>query len=259
MIRVKDLDVKLKELRGKLTDPIALIGFPGIAMVGKLAILNIANSLDAVPCQSIYFTDFPSKSLISREGLMRIPKASISIARDVSNRDFLFISSDFQPITQAGIYEFSDFICNTCKELEVQTIVATGAFVPQKPITNDRKVYVSGTSKETIDYFLASKTGSMTLFKGGYITGANGVIPAWGSIHYDIEGACLLADALSMLQYDPKASKALVEVISERYELPINMEDLNKEIENIEQIASQLTDVIKEDEKKAEKHQPYFG
>jgi len=258
MIREKDLEMKMDSIRGKLTDPLVLIGFPGIAMVGKLAVLNIAKTLEAIPCQAIYFSDFPPQALISQDGYIRIPQATLHVARNVANRDIIIISADYQPITQAGIYQFSDYICKTCKELKVKAIIATGAFVSQRQVTGDRKIYVSGTSREIIDFFMTSSSVNTVLFNVGYITGANGVIPAWGSIHYDIEGACLLADALPMLQFDPKASKAIVQVISEKYDLPMDVEDLNKEIENIEIVSTQLSEVMKEEEKRP-KYQPYFG
>ncbi|MHC1591826.1 MAG: PAC2 family protein [Candidatus Helarchaeales archaeon] len=258
MIKCKDLEVNLEEIKDSLIKPIVLIGFPGIAMVGKLAVLNIAKTLNAVPARAIYFSDFPPQAIISQEGFMQIPKATINLARDVGEQDVLIISADFQPISQAGIYQFSDYICKSCKEMNVQTVISTGAFVPQGQITSERKVYVSGTSKKIIEFLLESKSARTVLFKGGYITGANGVIPAWASIHYGMDGACLLADALSMLQFDPKASKTLVQVISERFNLPMNVEDLDREIENIEVIATQLTEAMKQ-EKKDPKFQPYFG
>ncbi len=45
-----------------LNDPVVLIGWPGIALVAKLAITSIKDSINAKEFLDIEFFDFPPKS-----------------------------------------------------------------------------------------------------------------------------------------------------------------------------------------------------
>ena len=60
----------------KLNDPIVLIGFPGIALVGKLAITAIRDSIGAELIMDIQYFDFPPKSTVE-EGNLEIPMAKL--------------------------------------------------------------------------------------------------------------------------------------------------------------------------------------
>ncbi len=51
----------------KLKNPVVLIGWPGIALVAKLAITSIKDSLDAEEFMTIQCFDFPAKSIVSSD------------------------------------------------------------------------------------------------------------------------------------------------------------------------------------------------
>ena len=59
-----------------LNSPIILIGWPGIALVGKLAISSIKDAINADLFLNIEFFDFPPKSTVE-EGLLEIPTAKV--------------------------------------------------------------------------------------------------------------------------------------------------------------------------------------
>ena len=264
MIKIK----RNKEFSGtsELDNPLVIIGFPGIAMVGKFAVLNLVDQFKAQPLFRIYYDDMPAQAMVAFSAKMRLPETTFycisgEIRKETSlNRDIVLITGDEQPASSAGIYYFADFICKKCKELGATEIIATGAFVPENITKEKRIVYVSGTSKEIINFFLKSNTELTKLMNGGYIAGANGVIPAWGSIHYGMEGVCLLAEAFPMLQRDPRASRSIFELLNDVYKLGGDLSKFDKEIEEIEAVSKDLQDYLqKKSKSKLKTQQNYYG
>ncbi len=74
-------------------------------------------------------------------------------------------------------------------------------------------VFVSSTSQKTLESFIeADKT---EIFKNGTVTGANGIIPAMASALYNMVGVCCLGETAPVLQSDPRAAKAIIEVLNQ--------------------------------------------
>lgn len=218
--------------------PIALVGMPGIASVGKLAIEVLIRSLEAEPIIQILSDDFPPHVMIDEQGMMKIPECQIHLYRpEDGNADILLVSGDFQPSTSQGIYEFSDRIAETFKSLNVSKITATGAYVPGE-YPEDPKVFVSATSLDYQAFFTQLK--QVVPMVDGVINGANGVIPAWAKLKYGMEGACLLAETVPLLRLDPRASKLIVEVLNNRFQIDADVKELDKKIEEMKGIFSQV-------------------
>ncbi|HUY00644.1 MAG TPA: PAC2 family protein [Candidatus Deferrimicrobium sp.] len=253
--------LKLKELTEvpALRSPIVLIGMPGIGLVGKLAVLSVINSLKCSLYGEIYYHDFPPHVIIN-QAQINMPKIVIYTKQlpESLEHDLIIMTGDYQPTTSLGIYALSDFICQLCQKLQAHLIISTGAFVPES-MDEKRKVYISSTNQTWIDFFLSSSTQSTVILKGGYISGANGIIPAWSAIHYDIPGVCILADTLPLLQIDPVASKELIRVLNALFKLEVDETLLDGRIEEIEHMTSQLLDVMQKKHDEKEKPQPYIG
>ncbi len=252
--------IKLKELMEfpALNKPLVLMGMPGIALVGKLASLTTINSLKADLWAEIFYHDFPPHIIIN-DAQINMPKIVIYTKKlPKHEHDLIIITGDYQPTTSLGIYELSDFICKLCEKFKTYLIVSMGAFVPEA-MTEKRKVYVSSTEQKWIEFFIGSSTQSAVVLKGGYISGANGIVPAWSAIHYAIPGVCILADTMPLLQIDPVASKELVRVINALFKLNIDENLLDQRIEEIESMTSQFLDIMQKRREDQEKPQPYIG
>ncbi len=253
--------LKLKELTDtpELRKPLVLIGMPGIALVGKLAALSVINSLKCDLYGEIYYHDFPPHVIINKAQI-KMPKIVLYTKKlpDSYENDLIIMTGDYQPTSSLGIYSLSDFICKLCKKFSAHLIVSLGAFVPEQMNTK-RNVYVSSTQKKWIDFFLDSQTKSTVILKGGYISGANGIIPAWSAIHYDIPGVCILADAMPLLQIDPAASKELVKVLNALFKLKVDEALLDQRIEEIESMTSEFLEMMQKRRDDQQKPQPYIG
>ena len=72
----------------------------------------------------------------------------------------------------------------------------------------------------------------------GVIAGANGILPAWAGLKGFAPGVCLLAETLPlpMMALDPRASKALLVILKEYYNIEINFDELNSKIEEMENV-----------------------
>ncbi|MFX1295764.1 MAG: PAC2 family protein [Promethearchaeota archaeon] len=252
--------IKLKELSEipDLRSPLVLVGMPGIALVGKLAILTTINSLKCDLYAELYYHDFPPHVIIN-QAKINMPKIVIYTKKLPENEhDLIVITGDYQPTSSLGIYALSDYICKLCQKFNTHLIVSMGAFVPES-MGDKRKVYISSTQQKWIDFFLESSTKSTVILKGGYISGANGIIPAWSAIHYDIPGVCILADTMPLLQIDPTASKELTRVLNDLFKLEIKEQLLDQRIEEIEIMTSQFLDIMQKRRADQQKPQPYIG
>lgn len=253
--------LKLKEISNApdLRSPILLIGMPGIALVGKLATLSVINSLKCDLYSEIYYHDFPPHVIIN-EAQIKMPKIMVYTKKlpESYEHDLIVMTGDYQPTSSMGIYSLSDFICQFAKKFTTHLIVSMGAFVPES-MGPKRKVYISSTDPNWIDFFLASPTQTTVVLKGGYISGANGIIPAWSAIHYDIPGVCILADAMPLLQIDPAASKELIRVLNALFTLKIEEEILDQRIEEIQSMTSEFMEMVQKQREDQDKPQPYIG
>ncbi len=227
----------LKEMKD-IHAPIALVGMPGIASVGKLAIEVLIRTLGAEPIIQVLSDDFPPHVMIDEQGMMKIPECQIFLHRNPKlEHDILLVSGDFQPSTSQGIYEFSDRIAETFKKLNVTKIAATGAYVPgEYPETP--KVFVSSTGSEFQEFF--TELDYVVPMSEGVINGANGVIPAWAKLKYGIEGVCLLAETVPLLRLDPRASKLIVQVLNDRFNINADVSELEQKIEEMKGIFAQV-------------------
>ncbi|MHA1229121.1 MAG: PAC2 family protein [Candidatus Helarchaeota archaeon] len=255
MIIEKDLQtIDIENIKSK--SPIVLVGMPGICMVGRMAVLNFIKGLKAIEYKRIYYHDFPPHAIVNEKGKMEIPCVSLYYWENKNSNDLILITGQSQPSSAEGIYELSDYLCKYCEELNTKWILALGAFVPEEPVLNDRKVYISGSDMELVEYLLKSSKGRPIILEGGYITGANGLIPAWSNIQYNIPGACLLADTLPYSQLDPNASKELVIILQDRLNIEVSMEFLDKRIKQIEITKSNLKNLL---EKRKSSRRPETG
>ncbi|MCK5587960.1 MAG: PAC2 family protein [Candidatus Lokiarchaeota archaeon] len=205
----------LRQIPSDIEKSIVLIGMPGIAGVGKLCISSLISSLNAEKVAEIFCSDFPPHVLVEKDGILYVPRTTIYHRRleDGGTKDLFFITGDYQPTTSIGVYEFADYIAEKCAELfKAEMIISTAAFVREN-LPEIPHVFISSTSQKTLESFIEADKAE--LFKNGTVTGANGIIPAIAAVLYDMVGVCCLGETAPVLQSDPRAAKAIVEVVNQ--------------------------------------------
>ncbi len=222
-----------------LNEPVVLVGWPGIALVGKIAITSIKDSIKAEEFLDIEYFDFPPKSNVEK-GFLEIPTAKVYYkSRKKENESDIFIlTANYQPQSSQGVFEFSQKFCeemNNITKNNVKMYVSTGAMVTDK-IRDQPKVHVCGTHEKTTKSFL--KFEDILLMESGVIAGANGILPAYAGQRNYAPGVCLLAETLPlpMMTLDPRASKALVTILKDYFNIKMNFDELNKQIEEMENV-----------------------
>ncbi len=246
----------------KLKDPIVIVGWPGIALVAKLAITAIKDSIKADLFMEIECFDFPPKTTVEK-GILTIPKAEVYY-KSRSDNDFFILTAEYQPQTSEGVFEFSRIFCDEMSELtdrKIKMYVSAGALVSDS-MSDNPFVHVCGTDKDVTQSFL--KFERTKLMDGGVIAGANGILPAWAGLKGHAPGVCLLAETmpLPMMNIDPRASKALVSLLKSYFNIDMNFDELNKkitEMENIFESAKKQADhLMHGDQEDREDNDSYF-
>ncbi|MHA1196242.1 MAG: PAC2 family protein [Promethearchaeota archaeon] len=234
-----DINYKFEINPDDLKDPVVLIGWPGIALVAKLAITSIKESINAEEFLEIMCYDFPPKSNVDK-GKMEIPTAKVYYKPkgDKTHNDFFILTANYQPQTSEGVFAFSHFFCEEMKKItqgKIKMYISTGAMVTDS-IKDEPLVYVCGTDDELVESFLKYK--NTTIMQDGIIAGANGILPAWAGYYGYAPGICLLAETLPlpMMTLDPRSSKAIVSLLKDYFKIDMSFESLNKKIEEMETI-----------------------
>jgi proteasome assembly chaperone (PAC2) family protein len=223
-------------------EPVVLIGWPGIALVAKLAITSIKDSLEAKELLDITFYDFPPKSNVEK-GMLEVPTAKVHYfpkGKKVSN-DLLILTANYQPQTPEGVFEFSQKFCEEMDRIthgKIKMYLSTGAMVTDI-VRDPPLIHVCGTDQNLVNSFL--KFDHTILMESGVIAGANGILPAWAGYNNFAPGICLLAETLPlpMMSVDPRSSKALVNLLKSYFMIDMNFEDLNKKVEEMEGLVAQ--------------------
>ena len=231
----KKFDIEIE----KIKNPIAMIGFPGIALVAKLAITSIKDSIDAKEFLNIQYFDFPAKSVVEG-GELQIPSAQVYYkpTEKEDGNDFFILTATYQPQTPEGVYEFSKIFCEEMDKItggKIKMYLSTGAMITDI-VQDSPSVYICGTDKSLVDSFL--EFDNTKLYEGGYISGANGIIPAYAGANNFAPGVCLLAETLPlpMMTLDPRSSKALVSLLKEYFSIEMDFSTLNEKIKEMESV-----------------------
>jgi len=234
-----NIEKKFDLAEESIKNPIILIGWPGIALVAKLAITSIQESLQAKEFLNIQCFDFPPKSVVEK-GSLEIPMAKLYYkSTDSENGNDLFIlTASYQPQSPSGVFQFSKVFCEEMHKItggKIKMYLSTGAMITD--IVHDNPlIYVCGTDQELVQTFL--EFDDTKLYEGGYISGANGILPAWAGAKGYAPGICLLAETLPMpmMTLDPRSSKALVTLLKEYFSLDMDFSKLNEKIKEMEDI-----------------------
>ncbi|MHA1313307.1 MAG: PAC2 family protein [Candidatus Helarchaeota archaeon] len=215
----------LKQVEPK--NPLCILGMPGVADIGKMSLDHLVNTLNAEKIMDIIFDDYPAGAIIS-DSLLYAPKAEVYYWKDPEEKqDVLLVTADAQPMSPKGIYHLSTFIASVMAEFNVKLIMALGGFpVDGKQLRNGAKIQATATDKELLEKYAR---GNVKKIGKGVVIGANGLIPTLAKRNHDIDGLVFLAEtdgyqAMQQETYDLKASMALITMMGEHFNLPIETE-----------------------------------
>jgi len=229
MLRKEYLSINKDDLK----NPIVIVGLPGIGLVGKLAVDAIIEYCKPKKIADLYPFDFPPRVVVDSKGTPKAIKVSIYLwKRKNAENDVFLITSDAQPYSIEGQYKFANELIEYIKQFGINLVIACAASVTPI-ITGDPKVHVTTANEQLMKKFLNHPLS--VPFKNGVISGGNGLIPVLASELHGIDGICLLAETRGIGdQIDPKASKSIVRVLNDLFNLNVDLSNLDKKIAILE-------------------------
>jgi proteasome assembly chaperone (PAC2) family protein len=249
-----------------LKSPVAIVGLPGIANVGKAAIETLVHVLNAEHVMDFFSNDFPPRVIVHK-GIARVPRSSIHLYRAAPDEphDVLILTADFQPSSGSGVFEYADFVAGELSSLGVHEVYALAAYeqgyneyfdaYPSPP-----RMYVSASSKALLKRLSAIRGSVAT--EEGVVVGANGIVPAWASSMYDMESACLLGETLGIIKVDYRAAKKLLENVASLVGLKAHFDVIDTEITKVVEFIEWAKEEIQSRSDSEDSQNPpdaYFG
>ncbi len=227
----------------KPKNPILIVGLPGFGNVGILVAEHIIKGFNAERFATLHSPHLPHKVIMEENGELRIVDNRfyyIKSNKKIKN-DIIILTGDDQPITSEGQYEINNEILNFfVDDLNGKFIYTIGGYNNMAPYNSsnihESKVFGNATSQKVIKLFKESKV----IFgeSRGFILGSAGMIVAFAKMR-NIPGICLMGESRS-IDIDPAAAKNILEVLSEKTGLDINMEEINTMITELSSALTKL-------------------
>ena len=212
--------VNMKEAP-RLKQPILICGLPGSGYVGKLAVDHMISELKAEQAGELYSYSFPPQVVIKTDGTAEPMKNAIySYKGDGSKPDLLIFTGDSQPIAPEANYEVADKVLEIAQQMGAQQLYTLAAYITGAFVEKPR---VFGTATD-INMVKMIEKNSVVIMSEGTITGMNGVLVGVGKIR-GMRGVSLLGETSGYV-IDPKASQAVLEVLSKILGIEIDMHNL---------------------------------
>jgi len=237
----------------KFTNPILMVGLPGIGLVGKICVDYFLKHFKPELIAEVYSDAFPP-SVHTKGSVIEMISDQI-YAFKFKDRHFLFLAGPVQPSLdmRAGAgedhYDFAETIIATVKKLGVkQVFTLAGINIGDKRMETKPRVVVAATNKKLLQEFKSA--GAKTDQKEGLISGAAGLLVGIAA-HHGIEGACLMGETNARLIYgDHGAAKALIELLVKKFGFQVDMESIERDAKNIEETFKKLASKFEEVEDK---------
>jgi uncharacterized protein (TIGR00162 family) len=208
----------------KLSNPILICGLPGSALVGKLALDHLAETLPATLLAEVYCGGVTPQVFIEETGDITIAKNEIYFWKSSQSaaRDLMLYTGDAQPSDAETEYELSEKIVDFAQGFGAREIITFGAYVTGTQ-TQDQKVYAAVTHQNLSDRVISI---GCKMMNDGAITGMNGLLLGVAKIK-GMLGYSLLGETSGYI-IDPKASELLLIALSNFAGIKVDTKDLER-------------------------------
>jgi uncharacterized protein (TIGR00162 family) len=217
-------------------NPVLIEGFPGLGLVGKIAIRYLIKQLKAKKIAYLYSPHFPYFVLVNKKGSVRLLRGTFYYWKNPkeNSNDLILFSGDSQSQTIEGQYEIAARMLEYAEKNYVNTIATIGGYRME---TKDKpKVFVAATSADVIDKTV--KAGASLSTSGSPIVGTAGLILGLSKFK-KISALCLLGETRGYLP-DPLAAKSVLEILKSAFNFDVELNGLNEEISRAETMVTQL-------------------
>jgi len=236
MVRVlRKIDVK---------NPSMLCAWPGMGNVALGAVDYVRRRLKATRFAEIEAKEFQAPGVILvKEGVAELPSLPRNIFYFTKNPELIIFEGESQLTGKPGEKVMQE-ILDLASELKVKRIFTGAAFPVSLSHREESQIY-GVVNEESLRKTLL-KFG-VKIMEGGEIAGMNGLLLGYAA-RRGIEGICLLATlpVYALGFSNPKASKAIVEILARTLGLKIDFTDLEVKVQQMEKNFEVIEEKIKE-------------
>jgi hypothetical protein len=244
---MKEMLVKEK-LKIELNNPILIEGFPGMGMIGSIAIRYLIRQLDAKRFAEMYSPHFPYYVLVNKKGNVRLLRAEFYFWKnEKGENDLILLTGDSQAQTIEGQYEVANSILDFVTKEGVKLIITIGGCRKEEEETP--KVLAVSTNPKLLKKAL--QVNAISSPSGNPIVGTAGLLLGLAKFR-DIDALCLLGETRGYLS-DPKAAKSILEILKKLLNFEVNLDALQSEIEKSKEIIAKMQQIEEKREKYARK------
>lgn len=233
-------------------DPILIASWPGIGNIGIIAVDTLRGVLRAEEFGEIEPWDFfyPKKLSIINGELkdLEFPSNKFYWAK-AGEKDFIFFIGEEQPAeggkayaTGTKAYQIANLVLDVAQDCGCRRVYSSGAAVAPIHHTARPKVWAVPTSQELLDEIARyENTVLMSDIEGrggqGSITGLNGLLLGVAK-RRGLDATCIMGEIPIYLQAlplpYPKASKSVLEVLTQMLGIAIEMQGIDSIVERNE-------------------------
>lgn len=229
----------------KLSKPIFIEGLPGIGYVGRNVAGFLVEELKAKKFAEIYSHHFPPVVLLDPKKTGRIIPIKNELyywkAQKRGQRDLIILIGDAQSMDPVGHYEVAEAIIETVKNFGAREMITLGGFATG--VLTETKPKVFGAAMD-LDYAKPfDKLG--VKFKGtniGQIIGASGLLIAIGQ-QKGVKGVVLMGETSGMLLSDPRATEAVLEVLSNHLKIKFDLSKIEERVKELEKVIHKIEEL----------------
>lgn len=212
----------------EINSPTIIVGLPGIANIGRLAVNFLVENLEAKKITEYYSNSFPALVIIDEESNVDLPRIS-AYHKNFNNHDYVFVIGDMQPGDDEN-YEFCKEMLETFKPSRIITI--GGIATPERQ--SKPRIHGAHNNEEFVEPL--EKLG--LVFDGNeavsLIMGAAGIMLGLGKI-MGYKGFSLLAETLGTSNYfGIRESRAVLKILNEYCGFGLDLSKLKQEVSTYE-------------------------
>ena len=220
-----------------IKNPICIIGVPDLSNLGQECINYLITELKAEKIAIFYCSDFPPISYIEKNSYtLDLTKIEFYLVQNFKDqKNLLLITGTDTPKSPIGLNYLAEKIVEFIIPMGPEVLIALATFPSRHP-THARQVFLTVTSDELLPLFKIDKKTThktelgLQLLQKGIVLGLNSLVVAYAKEFHNLLGGILLAETEKSETTDLIAVKALLNVISTVFELPISLVSLNSNI-----------------------------
>ncbi len=209
-------------------------GYPGIGMVGVIAVRHLIREKNAEPAFMLKVEDVPLAAVV-HEG-KPYPSAGVYVTNDLA----LFYA-EFPEMRPKVVRSIPEEIADLAVEMGVEKVICI-AGIRKPDLEGKPEVYYVATSEEAAEPF---KDLAEPLEKGT-ITGVSGPLLLESDVR-GLEAACLLVETPGMYP-DPRAAARVLEILKEAIDVEVDISALEEEADKIAKSVQEAMERMKREQ-----------